>query len=310
MPESKSGQKGQVQINQRWLFGKKGDILFGDHIQSEMSEYVEEKVKVSEVEPPKTIVDEVKIAHIQGGDTFYEKNFTRMDFLKTAHKFGKGFVPVRKQVGRPAVRSHRKRPNLPPRFGTIGGGALTETEVVNEPGYKNDNYRHITPIKLGGGQIVLLESMQKQIEDTSELRNSGSKRMEGSEDPTDQKLQFKAPFVENILMKEKERILSMRGSSASRTDPSNPVPVETSQSFSPTIQPLTSRGEEVVSLNSESIRIEEHQPISASAVPNEEGLSSAQYFSDDSKSTKQRKKRGVRMWSKKGVNQSSVKRYD
>jgi len=188
MPESKSGQKGQVQINQRWLFGKKGDILFGDHIQSEMSEYVEEKVKVSEVEPPKTIVDEVKIAHIQGGDTFYEKNFTRMDFLKTAHKFGKGFVPVRKQVGRPAVRSHRKRPNLPPRFGTIGGGALTETEVVNEPGYKNDNYRHITPIKLGGGQIVLLESMQKQIEDTSELRNSGSKRMEGSEDPTDQKL--------------------------------------------------------------------------------------------------------------------------
>ena len=83
------------------------------------------------------------------------------------------------------MRAHRKRPNLPPRFGTIGGGALTEDEVQNEPGFKNDNYRHITPIKLGGGQIVLLESMQKQIEEDPYLRNSGSKRMEGSEDPAD-----------------------------------------------------------------------------------------------------------------------------
>ena len=50
--------------------------------------------------------------------------------------------------------------------------------------------------------------------------------------------------------------------------------------------------------------------------PNEEGLSSAQYFSDDSKSTKQRKKKTVKMWSKKGrdmqknVNANSAVRYN
>ena len=72
----------------------------------------------------------------------------------------------------------------------------------------------------------------------------------------------------------------------------------------------------MVSLNSESIRIEEHQPVSASMQPNEEGLSSAQYFSDDSKSTKQRKKKTVKMWSKKGrdmqknVNANSAVRYN
>jgi hypothetical protein len=39
---------------------------------------------------------------------------------------------------------------MPPRFGTIGGGAVTETEIINEPGFKDDS-RNLSPIKLGGG---------------------------------------------------------------------------------------------------------------------------------------------------------------
>jgi len=83
---------------------------------------------------------------------YFEKNFTRADYIKTAKKYGRAVVPVRKNMclHRPAVRESKKRPHMPPRFGTIGGGAVTETEIVNEPGFKDDS-RNLSPIKLGGG---------------------------------------------------------------------------------------------------------------------------------------------------------------
>ena len=64
-----------------------------------MSEYIDDKMpKNSQVTSNLVASAESapKIAHIQGPEQFYEKNFTRMDFLKTAHKFGKGYIPVRK----------------------------------------------------------------------------------------------------------------------------------------------------------------------------------------------------------------------
>ena len=111
-------------------------------------------------------------------------------------------MPVRKHPSRPNVRQHRKRPNFPPPFSSVGGGAKPENEMINEPGYKKD-HKNITPIKSGGAQIVMVAKIAPHRLDESicsSIKSTHNKKSVRDMSP-DSKLQFKMPFVENFLMK-------------------------------------------------------------------------------------------------------------